>query len=85
MGEMDAAYRRLFQHKELLRDLLACVLSPRLFVVLDWDHMFPVPTNHVSDRLHQRTGDCAWLIPQKKRPSFSTAVMTQHFLLSSSG
>ncbi|WP_417277378.1 Rpn family recombination-promoting nuclease/putative transposase [Castellaniella sp.] len=52
---------------------LACVLSPRLFVVLDWDHMFPVPTNHVSDRLHQRTGDCAWLIPQKKRPSFSTA------------
>lgn len=63
MGEMDAAYRRLFQHKEILRDLMACVLSPALFASLEWERMQPVPTSHVGDRLQQRAGDCAWLIP----------------------
>lgn len=68
MGEMDAAYRRLFQHKELLRDLLACVLSRGLFEALDWDRMRSIHTNHVSERLRQRNGDCAWLIPRKQPP-----------------
>lgn len=68
MGEIDAAYRRLFQHKELLRDLLACVLEPGLFASLDWGHMRPVSTRHVSDTLKQRDGDCAWLIPRKRLP-----------------
>ena len=66
MGELDAAYRRLFQHKELLRDLLVCVLDPSLFDALDWDRMQPVPTSYVSDQLRQRIGDCAWLIPGKQ-------------------
>jgi len=68
MGKVDAAYRRLFQHKELLRDLLACVLNPTLFNALSWDRMQSVPTNHVSDDLEQRSGDCAWLIPGKQSP-----------------
>src|SRR5690606_17101584 len=68
MGEMDAAYRRLFQHKALLRDLLLCVLPPDLSATLDWDRMHAVHTNHVSGRLRQRSGDCAWLIPRKPPP-----------------
>ena len=63
MGRSDAAYRRLFQHRELLRDLLACVLGARLFKQLDWDSMEPVPTSLVGDQLQQRTGDGAWKVP----------------------
>lgn len=74
MGKMDVAYRRLFQHKALLRDLLACVLSPGLFASLDWDHMQAVPTNHISDGLKQRSGDCAWLIPRKELQAVGSPV-----------
>ncbi|MFT0533914.1 Rpn family recombination-promoting nuclease/putative transposase [Castellaniella hirudinis] len=65
MGKLDAAYRRLFEHKELLRDILACVMDPALFDALDWRRMRPISTSHISDRLKQRTGDCAWLVPWK--------------------
>lgn len=73
MGKIDAAYRRLFQHQEILRDLMACVLSPGLFAALDWARMQPVPTNHVGDRLQQRAGDCAWLIPWMTKPPQASA------------
>jgi len=73
MGKIDAAYRRLFQHQEILRDLMACVLSPGLFAALDWARMRPVPTNHVGDRLQQRAGDCAWLIPWITKPPQASA------------
>lgn len=75
MGKVDAAYRRLFQHKEVLRDLLTCVLDPALLNALDWDRMQPVPTNHVGDGLEQRSGDCAWLIPRKQPPSQGLCIL----------
>ncbi|CAM5211953.1 hypothetical protein CDEF62S_00148 [Castellaniella defragrans] len=34
MGQTDAAYRRLFQQRELLHDLLACVLDTKLLSVV---------------------------------------------------
>ncbi len=67
MGKLDAAYRRLFEHKELLRDILACVMDPALFNALDWKRMQPINTSHISDRLKQRTRDCAWLVPWKNQ------------------
>ncbi|MFT0533861.1 Rpn family recombination-promoting nuclease/putative transposase [Castellaniella hirudinis] len=73
MGKLDAAYRRLFEHKELLGDILACVMSPALFDALDWQRMQPIATAHISDRLKQRTGDCAWLVPWKKQENASAA------------
>jgi len=68
MGKTDAAYRRLFQHKALLRDLMACALPPTLFDALDWDRMEPIPTSYISDRLRQRFGDGAWRIPYRTPP-----------------
>jgi hypothetical protein len=35
--------------------------------------MRPVPTNHVGDRLQQRAGDCAWLIPWMTKPPQASA------------
>ena len=68
MGQADAAYRRLFEHPVMLRDLMACVLSASLFNTLDWDKTRAVQTNHVSDRLKKRAGDIAWLIPYRRSP-----------------
>ncbi|CAM5212041.1 Transposase OS=Castellaniella defragrans OX=75697 GN=HNR28_000705 PE=4 SV=1 [Castellaniella defragrans] len=62
MGQTDAAYRRLFQHRELLRDLLACVLDVKLFEKLDWERMEPLPTSLVSDRLRSAP---LWPSPRK--------------------
>jgi hypothetical protein len=68
MGQADAAYRRLFEHPAMLRDLMACVLPASLFNTLDWDGTQAVRTNHVSDRLKKRSGDIAWLIPWQRQP-----------------
>ena len=68
MGKTDAAYRRLFEHPAMVRDLMACTLSVTLFDALDWDGAQSVQTNHVSDRLKKRSGDIAWLIPHQRRP-----------------
>ena len=36
MSERDAAYRRVFHHPQMLRDLLACVLDADWLRDLDW-------------------------------------------------
>jgi len=63
MGEHDASYRRLFEHSQLLRDLLACVLDADWLARLDWSGLQPVNIHYVSDQLHERAGDGAWRIP----------------------
>ena len=68
MGKADAAYRRLFEHPAMVRDLMVCVLSARVLASLDWDCAKSVPTNHVSDRLKTRSGDLVWLIPYRQVP-----------------
>ncbi len=71
MGKIDTAYRRLFGHPVMVRDLMACALPAALFDVLDWSGMRAVPTHYVSDRLKQRSGDIAWLIPYRRGPGQS--------------
>src|SRR5690554_5428571 len=56
MGEHDASYRRLFQHSQLLHDLLACVLDAEWLAGLDWSGLQPVNIHYVSDQLHERAG-----------------------------
>ena len=68
MGQIDAAYRRLFGHAVTVRDLMACALPTTLFHALDWGGMRAVPTHYVSDRLKKRSGDIAWLIPYRRGP-----------------
>ncbi|GEM_PF-889801 len=63
MGEHDASYRRLFEHSQLLRDLLACVLDADWLARLDWSGLQPVNIHYVSDQLHERAGDGAWRAP----------------------
>lgn len=66
MGKTDAAYRRLFGHSVMERDLMACMLPAALFDTLDWGALRSVPTHYVSDRLKKRSGDVAWLIPYRR-------------------
>ena len=68
MGKTDAAYRRLFEHPAMVRDLMACTLSATLFDALDWNGAQSVPTNYISDRLKKRSGDIAWLISRRRKP-----------------
>jgi len=68
MGQIDTAYRRLFGHPVMVRDLMACALPSALFDALDWGGMRAVQTHYVSDRLKKRSGDIAWLIPYRRGP-----------------
>ena len=81
MGQTDAAYRHLFEHPAMLRDLMACVLPAPVFNALDWDATQAVPTNHISDRLQKRSGDIAWLIPYRRSPGDPSPPRTLCILL----
>ena len=69
MAERDALYRRLFQHHQLLRDLLACVLADTVVNTLDWSGLQALDTQYVGDRLQRRQGDGAWRIPLRSGQS----------------
>ncbi|MBB5216086.1 hypothetical protein [Parapusillimonas granuli] len=59
MSERDAAYRRVFHHHQMLRDLLACVLEADWLRDLDWAGLREVNTQYVAERLQRRVGDGA--------------------------
>jgi len=63
MARRDALYRRLFQHHQLLRDLLACVMEASWLDDLDWAQCKALDAHYVGDHLQQRAGDGAWRIP----------------------
>lgn len=65
MGQRDALYRRLFEHPQLLRDLLACVMDAAWLQNLDWTGLQPLDSTYVGERLQQRIGDGAWKIPYR--------------------
>jgi len=65
MGQRDTLYRRLFDHPQLLRDLLARVLDAQWLQNLDWSGLQRLDSNFVGERLQQRIGDGVWRIPYR--------------------
>lgn len=65
MGKRDTLYHRLFDHPQLLRDLLACVMDAQWLQNLDWSGLQRLDSNFVGERLQQRIGDGVWRIPYR--------------------
>ena len=56
----DAAYRALFSHAELVRDLLIGYAAPEWFDELDFDTLESAATVFVADELRERRSDIIW-------------------------
>lgn len=63
MPILDACYRRLFNHRTLLQDLLGAILEPSLCHHLDLRSAVPLSPAHVSSSMQTRYGDLAWSVP----------------------
>lgn len=63
MSLPDACYRRLFNHRILLQDLLCAVLEPTLWNHLDLRRASSLSPAHVSSSMQARYGDLAWNVP----------------------
>ncbi len=65
MSLLDAAYRRLFSHRILLRELLCAVCSVPLLERLDLDLAMPLSPVYVGPSLQKRQADLAWKVPPR--------------------
>ena len=63
MSLLDACYRRLFNHRILLQDLLGTILEPALCRHLDLRGAVALSPAHVSPSMQTRYGDLAWSVP----------------------
>ncbi len=65
MTLLDASYRRLFNHRNLLLDLLCTVFSPDVCERLDLDGALPLSPAYVGPAMQVRQGDLAWSVPPR--------------------
>ncbi len=60
MGDHDRGYRLLFQHPEMVEDLLRGFVHESWVDDLDFSSLQHLPEIHVSDKLHRRETDMVW-------------------------
>lgn len=60
MGDHDRGYRRLFQHPEMVEDLLRGFVHEPWIDDLDFTSLKHLPEIHISDKLHRRETDMVW-------------------------
>lgn len=63
MGDHDRGYRLLFQHPEMIRDLLQGFVHESWIDDLDFSTLEHLPGTHVSDKLERRETDMVWRLP----------------------
>lgn len=63
----DTAYRKLFSHPEMVRDLLTGFVPQPWVHQLDLNSLEKVNSSHVSDGLHSRYGDLIWRLSWGKQ------------------
>jgi predicted transposase/invertase (TIGR01784 family) len=61
-NQHDTAYRKLFSHPEMVRDLLRAFLPQPWGQPLDLNNLEKVNSSHVSEGLHRRYGDLIWRV-----------------------
>jgi hypothetical protein len=67
MGEHDHAYKILFAHPRMVRDLLVGFVGGEWISGLDFDTLERVSDNYVSDDLRSRADDAVWRIRWRDR------------------
>ncbi len=60
MGDHDRGYRLLFQHPEMIEDLLKGFVHESWVQDLDFSSLQHLPEIHVTDKLHRRETDMVW-------------------------
>ena len=62
----DAAYKDLFSHPRMVKDLLRGFAAPEWFDEIDFSTLEKLPAEYVSDDLRQRHGDVVWRVRFRK-------------------
>jgi len=62
----DRGYKRFFSDPKMVADLIRGFVPHAWADTFDWDSIEPVPTQHVSDSLEERTNDRAWRLRFKQ-------------------
>ena len=58
----DTAYKDLFSHPRMVKDLLRGFAAPEWIDALDFSTLEKLPAEYVSDDLRQRSGDVVWRV-----------------------
>ncbi|HET8696413.1 MAG TPA: Rpn family recombination-promoting nuclease/putative transposase [Gammaproteobacteria bacterium] len=67
MGDHDHAYKLLFSHAEMVRDLLEGFIKEPWLRELDYSTLEKVPGSYVSDDLRERSDDLVWRVRWAER------------------
>ena len=78
----DASYKRLLNHRRIVKDLLLGFIAPRRTAAwadaFDFDSLREDPTEHVDDDLRRRLSDVVWSIDRHRADG---RVQTMHLLI----
>ena len=73
----DAAYKELFSHPRMVKDLLRGFAAPEWFDEIDFSTLEKIPAEYVSDDLRQRHGDVVWRVQFHKKTWLYLLVMLE--------
>ena len=73
----DAAYKELFSHPRMVKDLLRGFAAPEWFDEIDFSTLEKIPAEYVSDDLRQRHGDVVWRVRFQKETWLYLLVMLE--------
>src|SRR5690606_20216881 len=62
MADHDHAYKLLFSHPEMVRDLLEGFVKEEWLSELDYESLEKVPSSYISDDLRERSDDVVWRV-----------------------
>jgi predicted transposase YdaD len=62
MANQDHAYKLLFSHAEMVRDLLEGFVKEEWLSQLDYESLEKVGSSYVSDDLRERSDDVVWRV-----------------------
>lgn len=62
MGDHDHAYKLLFSHAEMVRDLLEGLVKESWLREIDYDSLEKVAATYVSGDLRERSADVVWRV-----------------------
>ncbi len=64
MADQDHAYKLLFSHAEMVRDLLEGFVKEEWLSQLDYESLEKVGSSYISDDLRERSDDIVWRVRQ---------------------
>ncbi len=73
----DAAYKDLFSHPRMVKDLLRGFAAPEWSDEIDFSTLEKLPAEYVSDDLRQRHGDVVWRVQFHKKTWLYLLVMIE--------